>query len=351
MLSYVLRCGLNYFIVQLLLSFCVKVEIIVRIPYLAVRVVWLCFVFIYSFWLCLAIVRYNIFFLTLSKMLFTLAVIYYRLRVSFFNTEALGLAINDTITFGECFSFIDKSLIVASNFDNISVSSALSSKLSSRTNHLILPFLIQARGMSTKAAGETMARSFWDLFSQNTGAFLTFGAATIGGAVSIHYEATQNNLNREANAEIARNQIAATASENLLNREASKESEAQKQNSNSLAMAEKRQHDVHNQWFPRETAIKSADERVAYHSGLGQEKPTTSVALYKETEVTQLRKGGLVKDTLNEQSFLTPPASENVVSVVKSTSAFIPSPLDLAKDSIVTAHILKEIYKMLFFWL
>ena len=105
MLSYVLRCGLNDFLVQLLLSFCVKVEIFVRIPYLAVRVAWLCFVLVYTFWLCLAIARYNIVFLTLSQMLFTLVVIYYRLRVTFFNTDVLGLAVNDTITFGECFYF------------------------------------------------------------------------------------------------------------------------------------------------------------------------------------------------------------------------------------------------------
>ena len=96
-------------------------------------------------------------------MLFTLVVIYYRLRVTFFNTDVLGLAVNDTITFGECFYFLDKSLIVKSYFDNISVSSALCSKLSTRTNHLIWPFLIQVRGMSKKAAGETMAKGLADV--------------------------------------------------------------------------------------------------------------------------------------------------------------------------------------------
>ena len=235
------------------------------------------------------------------------------------------------------------------------MSSALCSKLSTRTNHLILPFLIQVRGMSKRAAGETMAKGFADVVSQNQGSFIalggTFVSGTIGSVIALSYDAKQKTLDRQANAEIAKNQIDATASENRLDREASRELQAKIQNGNSLATAEKRQHEVHNQWWPRKTAINRADERVAYYRGPGQEKPTTSAALYKEIEVSQLRKGGLVKDTLNKQSFLTPPASENVVSGLKATSVFIPLPLDLAKDSSVTAHLLKEIYKMLFFWI
>ena len=111
-------------------------------------------------------------FLALSKALFTIGFIYIRLRMSFFNADALGLAVDQTITFEQSLSFFDKSLTFdSSSAKSISLSSPLCSKLSSRTNHLVLPFLIQTRGMVTKSAAEATAKTVKEMLLQNPGFF------------------------------------------------------------------------------------------------------------------------------------------------------------------------------------
>ena len=154
---------------------------------------------------------------------------------------------------------------------------------------------------------------------------------------------------------ISNKQIAATSAENRLSRAAAAEqserkiqAQAQIQSSNSLAIAEKRQDDLSNQWWPNKDSITTVKNRVVYYKDKAQEKPTTSVSLYKDIDTSQLKKGSLVKDTLNAQSFLTPTASVNVASGLKETSSCFA--LDLAKDSMGAFHILKVVCKMWILW-
>ena len=114
-LSYILRCCLNGFLVQFLFSLCVKIEILVCAPFFVITLAWLSFVFIYSFWLSLAIIHSNIAFLSFSKTLLTLVVVYSRLRISFFNASILDLPVNQSITLDKSFYLLDKSVIVQGN--------------------------------------------------------------------------------------------------------------------------------------------------------------------------------------------------------------------------------------------
>ena len=216
LLSSFFRSGLNYQLVQFLFSICVKVEIFVNAPYLALRVLWYCFLVVYFFWLFEAIDKSYILFLTFSKALFTIGFIYIRLRVSFFNADALGLAINQTITFEESLYFLGQSFTVdSSHAKSTSLSSPLCSKLSTRTNHLILPFLIQTKGMVTKAAAEAAARTVQAVVSQNTGFFFQGGLTTITGVVGgtgwMLYDHSQNSRKIKAAADLNQRQIQAAA--------------------------------------------------------------------------------------------------------------------------------------------
>ena len=114
-LSFIFRSALNDFLVQFWFSLCVKLEIFVLAPFFVVRLVWLSFVFLYSFWLCLAIIHSNMAFLSLSKALLTLVVVYYRLRVSFFNASILDLPVNQSITLEKSLSLLDNSVALQGN--------------------------------------------------------------------------------------------------------------------------------------------------------------------------------------------------------------------------------------------
>ena len=214
LLSSFFRSGLNYQLVQFLFSICVKVEIFVNAPYLALRVLWFCFLVVYFFLLFESIHKSYILFLTLSKALFTIGFIYIRLRMSFFNADALGLAVNQTITFEQAISFLDKSLTLdSSSAKSISLSSPLCSKLSSRTNHLILPFLIQTRGMVTKAAAEATAKTVKEMLVQNPGLFFKSGLTAISSIAAgvgwVVHDDFQNSRKIEAAAQLNERQIQA----------------------------------------------------------------------------------------------------------------------------------------------
>ena len=84
-LSSLLRFVLNNRLAQLAFSLFVKFEICVSAPYLALVVVWFCLSMVYSILLFQAVAKSDIVFLTISKTLFTLMGVYFRLRMSFFN--------------------------------------------------------------------------------------------------------------------------------------------------------------------------------------------------------------------------------------------------------------------------
>ena len=350
-LSYIFRCGLKNFLVQFLFSLCVTLEIFVCAPYFVIRLMWLSFVFLYSFWLCLAIIHSNIAFLSLSKALLTLVVVYYRLRVSFFNASILDLPVNQIITLEESFSLLDKSVILHGNLNPL-LSSSFCTKLSKHTNHLSVPFLIQTRGMATKAAAETMTKGLSEVVMQNQGACI--GAASgiltfaIGTVVSVSYDSIQKQKDRDSNEAIAKRQIDANAEiekKKILESELNREAACAEMNRKSLETAERAQDDFNNKsrWFFR---VRDKDQeiilktRVDYYKVKG-EKPSMSEPLYKEIEISQLNKSGLAET-----------ASVNAAFGLKGPlgSGFIPSPLDLPEYPIVTVRLLKSICKMFIFF-
>ena len=383
LLSSFFRSGLNYQLVQFLFSICVKVEIFVNAPYLALRVLWYCFLVVYFFWLFEAIDKSYILFLTLSKALFAIGVIYIRLRMSFFNADALGLAVNQTITFEQSLYFLEKSLTVdSSNAKSISLSSPLCSKLSSRTNHLILPFLIQTRGMVTKAAAEATARTVKEMVSQNPGFFIKGGLTAITGVVGgtgwMVHDNYQNGRKIQAAAELNQCQIQAAAELNerqinthcreMLLKERTVLLESVANNNKTHAELSKR-------WIQdQELKIQLKQQNAFLYDCLQEQKQSTRL-LDEKVDTSQFKMGSLEKNTLSEQSFLTRGASENVASGLKHTSVsvsqqtesvlnphfststtshLIPSVLDLSKDSIgggSSEHKLTVAYKMLNMWL
>ena len=376
LLSSFFRSGLNYQLVQFLFSICVKVEIFVNAPYLALRVLWYCFLVVYFFWLFEAIDKSYILFLTFSKALFAIGVIYIRLRMSFFNADALGLAVNQTITFEQSLYFLGKSLTVdSSNAKSISLSSPLCSKLSSRTNHLILPFLIQTRGMVTKAAEEATARTVKEMVSQNSGFFfqggLTAITGIIGGTGWMVHDNYQNSRKIEAAADLNERQIQAQADTHcreMLLKETTVLLE-------SVANNNKAQTELNKRWLQDpELKTQLKQQNGFLYDCLQKQKQSTRL-LDEKVDTSQFKMGSVEKNTLSEQSFLTRGASENVASGLKHTSVsvsqqtesvlnphfststtshLIPSVLDLSKDSIgggSSEHKLTVAYKMLNMWL
>ena len=373
LLSSFFRSGLNYQLVQFLFSICVKVEIFVNAPYLALRVLWYCFLVVYFFWLFEAIDKSYILFLTFSKALFAIGVIYIRLRMSFFNADALGLAVNQTITFEQSLYFLGKSLTVdSSNAKSISLSSPLCSKLSSRTNHLILPFLIQTRGMVTKAAEEATARTVKEMVSQNSGFFfqggLTAITGIIGGTGWMVHDNYQNSRKIEAAADLNERQIQAQADTHcreMLLKETTVLLE-------SVANNNKAQTELNKRWLQDpELKTQLKQQNGFLYDCLQKQKQSTRL-LDEKVDTSQFKMGSVEKNTLSEQSFLTRGASENVASGLKHTSVsvsqqtesvlnphfststtshLIPSVLDLSKDSIWAEHKLTVAYKMLNMWL
>ena len=140
------------------------------------------------------------------------------------------------------------------------LSSAFCSKLSKHTNHSSVPFLIQTRGMASKAAAETMTKALSEAVLQNPGRTIAAvsGAVTsvIGTAVSITYDSSQKQRDRDFEAEqrqqdrdlqeaISKSQIESNAEiekskivESQLNREANYAI----MNRNSLEKAEEKKH-------------------------------------------------------------------------------------------------------------
>ena len=138
------------------------------------------------------------------------------------------------------------------------LSSAFCSKLSKHTNHST--FLIQTRGMASKAAAETMTKALSEAVLQNPGRTIAAvsGAVTsvIGTAVSITYDSSQKQRDRDFEAEqrqqdrdlqeaISKSQIESNAEiekskivESQLNREANYAI----MNRNSLEKAEEKKH-------------------------------------------------------------------------------------------------------------
>ena len=382
LLSSFFRSGLSYQLVQFLFSICVKVEIFINAPYLALRVLWYCFLVVYFFLLFEAIDKSYILFLTFSKALFAIGVIYIRLRMSFFNADALGLAVNQTITFEQSLYFLDKSLTVDST-KFISLSSPLCSKLSSRTNHLILPFLIQTRGMGTKAALEVTAKTFKEMASQNQGFFIQGGLTAITGIIGgtgwMVHDSSQNSRKIQAAADLNQSQIQAAADLNERQIQSQADTHCRemllKERTVLLESVDnnnKTQHELSKQWIQdQEFKTQLKKQSTFFYDSLQELKQSTRL-LDEKVDTSQLKMGSLEKNTLSEQSFLTRGASENVASGLKHTSVsvsqqtesvlnpkfptsttshLIPSVLDLSKDSIGAEHKLTVAYKMLNFWL
>ena len=350
MLSYIFRCGLNDFLVQFLFSLCVKLEILVFAPFFVTRLVWLSFVFLYYFWLCLAIIHSNMVFLSLSKALLTLVVVYYRLRVSFFNVSILDLPVNQSITLENSFSLLDKSVMLQGN-SNFLFSSAFSSKLSRHTNNLNVPFLIQTRGMAARAAAETMTKALSEVVFQNPGLTIVTASGVVTGAigtvVALSYDSIQRKKERDLQEALAKSQIDSNAEieknkivESQLNRETNRETNYAIMNRNSIETAERTQDSFNNKsWFFRgkeqETILRN---RVAYYKSKENE-PSTSEPI--KIESSQLNKSGLTETaSVNEASGLKGPIG----------SGLVPCPLDQPEYTHVTVRLLQSIYKMLILW-
>lgn len=170
LLSSFFRSGLNYKIVQFVFSMCVKIYIFVKAPYLVTRMLLFCFLSLYFFLLFECISKSYILFLTLSKALFTVGIIYTRLRMSYFNPNDLGLKAYQIITFEQAFPLLDRALANdISHSVNNKKDAFLFSKLSKRTNHFVLPFLIQKRGlaMATGTAASIFAQAMRQVLTNN----------------------------------------------------------------------------------------------------------------------------------------------------------------------------------------
>ena len=332
-----------------------------------------------------------IYFLTLSKALFTIGFIYIRLRISFFNADALGIAVNQTLTFEQAISFLDKSLTLESNSaKSISLSSPLCSKLSSRTNRLVLPFLIQTRGMVTKVAAEATAKTVKEMLVQNPGIFfksaLTAISSIAAGVGWVVHDDFKNRHKIEAAAELNEQQIQAQAqlneqqikaqaqiNERLIQAQENRHCREmlfkdKRAYLESLANNKKAQTELSKRWLPdQELKIELRQHNAVLHDLL-QKQSTTLVE--KKVDTSQLKMGSLEEKSLSQQSFLTPSASENVALGLKHTSVsvsqqtdsvlnpslltsttshLIPSALDLSKDSIGADEKLRVAYKMLNF--
>lgn len=136
-LSYLFRFGLRFRLVQFVLSLFVKLEVILMMPFVTLRILWFCFLCVYFFFLFESIAKSYALFLTISKALFTLGVIYIRLRARYFNADVLGLAGADVDalglevneiqgpTFGQSIILLDHALIREANISDINHSSSL----------------------------------------------------------------------------------------------------------------------------------------------------------------------------------------------------------------------------------
>ena len=212
-------------------------------------------------------------FLTFSKALFTIGFIYIRLRMSFFNADALGIELNQTITFEQALSFLDNSLLVdSSSAKSISFSSSFCSKFSSGTNHLVLPFLIQTRGMGTKAVAQATAKTIKEMVVQSPGVFFKSAVAAISSIAAgvgwILHDDFQNRRKIEAASALNEQQIKAAAEANEQQIKAAAEANERLIQSqekihgddifvtertlylNSLAKNEKTRADLGKRWFP-----------------------------------------------------------------------------------------------------
>jgi hypothetical protein len=100
------------------------------------------------------------------KVLFTLLIVYTKLRLSFFNRErfesilGIDLPVSEIPTLEQCFILLDNSLLnetglICSN----GTLCAFQSTLSRKTNKLPLPFMINTRHMSGKAAAEGFVKA------------------------------------------------------------------------------------------------------------------------------------------------------------------------------------------------
>ena len=289
--------------------------------------VWFCLSMVYSILLVQAIAKSDVVFLTISKTLFTLMGVYFRLRVSFFNADCLGLAVNHPITFGESFAFLDRSLSIESNCAHISLSSVvLCSKLSTRTNNMVVPFLIQTRGMATKVAKEVFLKAFADVAANNPGLFVGFAvtgtSAAIGGTVWFGYDAKKKQWDRESNTEIAKRKIAADdvlgkykiESDNLLSE---RQMLHQEQIGLQQALQEMRktQYVLSKPLFPnKQLQIQAAKDSASCLDSM-QENKIASASLDKDIVALRLKIGIPGKDL-----------------TASTTSNFVPVVLDVSKD-------------------
>lgn len=136
----------------------------------------------------------------------------------------------------------------------------------------------------------------------------------------------------------------------------------------SLAKNNKIQAELSKRWIPDQEFKIKLDQQSYFLHDLLQKQLTTLVD--KKVDTSQFKMGSLEKNTLSQQSFLTP--AENVASGLKHTSVsvsqqtdsvlnpslststtshLIPSVLDFSKESIGAEHKLTVAYKMLHFWL
>lgn len=283
-LSYIFRSGLNYQLIQHLFLFCVKIEIFVSLPSLARRALWFYFLVVYCFWLLQSIEHSYFCFLSLSEALLTLRVIYNRLGIYFYNADFLGIEVNQRVTFGESLFFLDKSLInEPSNFINnksFSLSSPLCCLLSKRSNHFILPFLIQTRGMTTKAGAEVTAKALV-VINNNSGAFsntaVGAGVLSVGATLKAVLDDYQNNKKLAADSKEKALDRAAQAKEKALDRVADTEekalnrtSEAQNWSRQSLDTLDKSESDFYKaNWFKRNlNYLDQVQEGKVFHRDL-----------------------------------------------------------------------------------
>ena len=371
LLSYFFRSAFNDKYVQYLFSLCVKVEIFMNLPFVALKVIWFSFLVVFFFWLFESLDHSYFCFLNISYASFTIGLIYYRLRASFFNADSLGIQVNQVITFGQSFSFLERSLrLDGSCAKSVSLRGPFSSKLSSRTNDLIMPFLIQTRGVSTKAVAEVAAQAANQVVTTHSETFLKISIAAVAAIFGTAGKLAIDNYicDKQIAATIAIEQFKINAQAELSERDITFKTESQIRK--SLDAIDQSLIDQNKLWFPNREYLKTLEEDKLYNRSF-LTKPTTSVPLEKEIDLSELR-GSLVKKMLSKEGFLkSSPSSENLAAgsntfvsvsqqtqsvlnselLTSTTSDLIPLSLYLVKDSIGKSSMLPVIYEMLKFWL
>lgn len=331
LLTFIFRYGLTYKFVQFLFSVCIEIELFLKAPYVVQKLLSVCFGMVYIFFFLESMHNSDMFLLTLHKAIFMIGFIYIRLRSAFFNPDALGVVLNQTVTVGQSFTFLDKSLIdISAQPKFISFKSPFCNKLSTRTNNLVVPFLTQTKGMTVAAASKTITRVVKTAHEQNPNMFQKIGAwamTGIGGGglyiandqfknerqISSAQKISKNRIESDERMQSIQHDIDAKAREELMKREdRATQASTQKYCLDTISHNNQEINEINKQKFP-DLQARGRYERSNESAYDLMRSSTTSV--------------------------------DNSVSSLSATGPFISSVLELPKESIGSV-----VFKMLYFW-